>query len=82
VGGEGLGGGGWKGTNCDKSQGQLSMRLAKLIDFITNLIRSGGGGGGGGVARCSFIISDCSDYARVREPRAIFHVVPFGTARP
>jgi hypothetical protein len=40
------GGGGWKGANCDKSQGQLSTRLAKVIDFITNLIRSGGGGGG------------------------------------
>ena len=80
LGGGGRGGGGWKEANCDKSQGQISTRLAKLIDFITNLIRSGGGGGG--VARCSSIISDSSDYTRVREPRAIFHVVPFGTARP
>jgi len=62
-----------KWANYDKSQGQLSTRLVKIIDFITNLIRSGD------AARCSSIISDCSDYNRIWERYTIFHILSFGT---
>lgn len=48
--------------------------LVKIIDFITNLIRSCG------AARCSSIITDCTDYNRVYERYSISHILFFGTA--